>query len=248
MSKIKYQRSILQRGKAFLTANIWALWIVVGLGILWNVIVILSVTKKLEDSALRMEKVGNQISKGVVMLDMLGRPKVSVPQELTPLNPAFKIAVLNYTKLYGLYDWASLTDNFEKDVFTADDAYKENPRLRTFSDNFFLERTSQARKDFVAYITQTVFLMNKDKLPEKTSITREEVISFKVDGNHFDSKMSFKVQTYSFNGNTDKYEMREGFIVVEAIGILDPTLGTIVNPLGIKFTERFKPNILKKRR
>lgn len=245
MAEMKTKNNMIKTVKNFAVANCWMFWIALFLFFGYDMYVNNNLTEKIYQAADDMEKSRKQFSKGVVMLDIMGRPVVSNPQELTPLNPAFQQSIVNYIKLYGIYDWATFRINESTAIRKADDAYERIKKIKLFADNF-LEVQGQARQDYIAYLTKTIFLMNQNKLPEKVSIIDEAVSSFIVDGNEFNTKITFKVHALIYDGNTEKYIQKEGYIVVEAIGTLDPSQANMINPLGIKFTKKYKPTVLTK--
>jgi len=242
---VKNRKSIYQNIKEVLKVNMWLLWIAVILNLLWNINISVEMKSLAEDTATRIEAAANKISRGVVLLDLLGRPLVSNPQNLTPINPAFKQAILGYIKLYGIYDWASMTNNYKVTVTSLDEIYRTNKNISLFKEDFFM-KGSPAEKDLEAYLTKSIYLISKNKMPESVSIISERISEFKVKGQSFSIKIDFQVQAREFNGKTDKYVVREGHIFVQAIGELDPSKGTVANPLGIRFSKQYKPSILEK--
>jgi len=239
------KKSIYQNIKEILKVNMWLLWIAVILNLLWNINITMDMKNIAENTAGRIEAAANKISRGVVLLDLLGRPLVSDPVNLTPINPAFKQAILGYIKLYGIHDWASMTNNYKVTVDSLDKIYKTNKNIALFKNDFF-KKGSPAEKDLEAYLTKNIYLISKNKMPESVSIVAERISEFKVKGQAFSIKIDFSVQAREFNGKTDRYNIREGHILVEAMGILDPSKGTVANPLGISFTKQYKPSILEK--
>ena len=242
---IKDKKPTSQKIKELLKVNIWLLWIAVIASLLWSMKVDTEMHALAEQTAKRIEISANKISRGVILLDLLGRPVVSEPQSLTPINPAFKQAILGYIKLYGIYDWASLTHNYKNKIMSLDDLFRNNHNVKLFNDEFF-EKDSPAQKDFQAYLTKSIYLISKNKLPESVSITEEVISMFKVKEQSFSISLDLTVQAREFDGKTDKYIVREGHINVTAIGILDPSMGTTSNPLGIRFTKMYKPTVLEK--
>jgi len=245
MSKIKTNKSLYARSKEFLLANMWVLWIVIAANLMWNVSVSTLQNNRLDTAVYELKVVADQISGGIVMLDALGRPIVATPKKLTPLNPAFKTAINNYIKMYGFYDWSKLTDNFRNKVTSADDVYEKNEDIALFKKEFF-EKNSRAEREFDGYITQLVFMINKNKLPETISIVSEKITGFKVDGDSFEIKVDYTVLASIYDGNTETYLNKEGHIGINAAGRMNPAQGSIDNPLGIVFDSAFKPTILEK--
>jgi len=246
MSKIKNRDNISRRITNFLATNLWLIWIVVLLNTVWNISLSMNLNRVSDEVSVEIHKVIKQLKSGVIMMDVLGRPIASKPQVVSATNISFKRAVLNYIKLYGIYDWSILTGNFQKDIFSVEDAYKRNERVRIFVDNFFADKGNPAAQDFFAYLQQSIFSMNQNKLPEKTTIIDEEISSFTVKEGVFTARFTLKMSVSSFDGNTNKYKIEEGFVIIDAIGTINPAEGTPDNLLGIKFTEKYKPTILKK--
>ena len=96
---VKQKKTMFQNIKEILKVNMWLLWIAVILNLLWNINVSLEMRNIASTAAKRVEASANKIARGVVLLDLLGRPLVSDPVNLTPINPAFKQAILGYIKL-----------------------------------------------------------------------------------------------------------------------------------------------------
>ena len=99
---VKKDKSMIKRSKEFLAMNVWALWIVVGANALWSGYSIFENSAKLDIAIKNLTKVSAQLSGGIVMLDILGRPVVTQTTLLTPMNPAFKEAIANYVKMYAV--------------------------------------------------------------------------------------------------------------------------------------------------
>lgn len=246
MGKTVNKKSFVQKSKELMRQNIWLLWIAVIVSTGWDVVVDTAMRDKIDGATQRLDAAANKISKGIVLLDLLGRPVVSQPIQLTPVNPAFKQAILGYIKMYGVYDWSDLTNNFTVKIHSLDDIYRHNPNIELFKNEFFV-KDSKALKGFEAYLTKNAFLISKNKLPESISIINEEINLFTVKDGGFVIKIDFTVQAREFNARTDKLELREGHILIDAKGDLDPSLGTPSNPLGIQFQGNYKPTILEKK-
>lgn len=240
------KKTDLSSTRDFLRANIWFIWVAIMLSLAWDVYVDTKFISVVEKATEKMEKSSDKISKGIISLDILGRPIVSQPQQLTPVNPAFKEAILNYIKIYGILDWAGITNNFTREIRTVEDIYVNNPELVTYRDEFFI-KDSNAAKDWDAYLTNVLFDLSKDKLPESFSIVDQKIIRFTVKESSFSIEADFTVNSREFDGRTDTTIAREGHVTISAIGKLDPSLGTTTNPLGIRFDKEYKPSILKKR-
>jgi len=231
--------------KNLMQQNIWLLWVVMLISIVWNFYVNTNLRSEIRTSAVKMERAADKMSKGIVLLDLLGRPVVSQPVELTPVNPAFKQAILSYIKMYGIYDWAGVTNNYTVKIKNLDELYRSNPDIKMFRDNFF-SKDSQALKDFEAHLNKIIFMISKNRLPESVSIIDEKITSFDVKNGGFNLKAVFTVQAREYNARLDKFELREGHIIVDVSGDLDPSLGTPNNPLGIQFIGKYNVTLLEK--
>lgn len=246
MGKTINKKNFVQQSKELMRHNIWLLWVAVIASAGWDIIVDTSMMEKVDSAAEKLDAAANKISKGIVLLDLLGRPVISEPIHLSPVNPAFKQAILGYIKMYGIYDWSDLTNNFTVKINSLEDVYKNNANIELFKNEFF-EKDSEALKGFETYLTKNIFLIAKNKLPESISIVDEKITHFTVKDGGFIIKVDFTVQAREFNARTDKIELGEGHIIVEGEGDLDPSLGTPGNPLGIQFQGKYKPTILEKK-
>jgi len=242
---VKRDKGILKRSKEFLAINIWALWLVVGLNALWSGYSILENSAKLDGAVNHLKKTSAQLSNGIVMLDILGRPVVTQTTLLTPMNPAFKEAIANYVKMYAVYDWARITNNFAVKVFSKEDVYAKNEDVKVFRDEFF-EEGKQAKKDFDAYVTKVVFALNNNRLPENISVAKQTISKFSVEDGRFTMELSLLVTATIYDGNTEKYKIKEGTFTIEMEGFVNPSVGNLINPLGIKFSRHFQVVFVEK--
>lgn len=211
----------------------------------WNVYVGTTLNEKVDAAAQRMDESRVQLSKGIIMMDIMGRAITVVPTKLNVASTEFKRGISNYIRLYGLYTWGKVSNNFQVPIRTLDDFYANSEEAVIFRDNY-LEKNSKAYNDFEAYLTSMVFGMNKNTLVEFYSITDQSIEDFRTDGDSFSIRISYKVVASIFDGNTESYRQREGNMIVEAIGKVDPSKGSPINPLGITFTELYKPTNLTK--
>lgn len=238
-------RSGMGKFKDFLVTNCWLFWVLLVIQNVWTIYVDVAQNEKIDTTVERFAKMTDSFSRGVVMLDMMGRPISVLPTQITPANTAFKEGISNYIKMNGLFDWAKLTNNFTKKIRTLDELYQENPDVGSFKKDFFTPRT-KAIKDFEAYLTAMIFAMNNNKLPEHIGVVDEKIEKFVTEEDEFSIEVNYTVSASIYDGNTDSYSMREGNIVVKATGVLLPSKGTPNNPLGIFFTKEFKPTVLSK--
>jgi len=246
MSQVTDSKAPYQKTVEFLKANVHYIWILLAANFIFSVYVLLSLSDTINRSSNEMKHAALQISKGVVMLDVIGRPIVVAPERFAPVSPAFKNVIINYIKMNAIYDWADIVNNnFNEAVYNVKELISKNPEILEFRNHFF-KKGSQAEKDFYGYLTKLVFSLNQGKLPERISIVEQRVVKFRVDEDQFEMLIDFKVLASIFDGNTEKYLNKEGHITFDVGGVLDPSVSTPDNPIGLLFTTKFKPTILEK--
>lgn len=242
---VKKDKSMVKRTKEFLAINIWALWIVIAVNVVWSSYSILENSEKLDTAVKKLEKTSKQLSNGIVMLDILGRPIVTKTTQLTPMNPSFKEAIANYVKMYAVYDWSRITNNFKDKVFSKEDVYLKNEDVALFRKEFFQE-DGEALKDFDAYVTKVVFALNNNRLPENISVASQKISKFSVEDGRFIMELSLLVTATIYDGNTEKFLIKEGTYTMNLEGFVNPSLGNLQNPLGIKFGRHFEATFVEK--
>jgi hypothetical protein len=228
-----------ERTNEFLVANQWLLWTMLLAILAWNVYVDVYRNKKLDAATERIE----QMSHGVVMLDLAGRPLKTKMTPVTSTDPAFQKAIVNYLKMYTYYDWATLTHNYNYVLHGLQDLYKRNPDIKEFRDLFFTEG-SRGQKQFDAYMLNLLHLIAKNKLPNIIKVISVNIGSYNTSRDGFEAKVEFKVLISWYDAAMDKTISKEGDATVRVAGAFNPLRGSPVNPLGINFDREFNPTLI----
>jgi len=183
------------------------------------------------------------MSKGVVMLDLSGRPLRAKMANVTSTDPAFKKAIVNYLRTNVYYDWATLTHNYNITLRTLKDLYGKNPDIKEFRDQFF-SAGSRGQKSYDAYMLNLLNLIAQNKLPNIIKVISVRMVKYDTDREGFEGKLEFRLLTNWYDSATDTWKNREATAIVEVVGHFDPLKGTPVNPLGIRFDRSFVPTIV----
>lgn len=235
------KKSLLDSGREFMALNWYILWVVI-LGVfLYIAIVIGDLSEKY---SVALEKI-DKATKGIVLLDYTGRVIQVDKRTIDSTNTAFQAAVKNALRFYLIQDWQTLSKNYSVKIKSTDDIETNNPDIVEFRDNY-LAHGKQAGSDYLAFIKTLAYLIGSDNLPEKIKASDTTVVSYNVDQNTFDIELRVNVSQSVYLIESDRTVDKTGTIEIKATGEFDPSDGTPVNPLGIRFTS-IQPTYLKKR-
>jgi hypothetical protein len=226
------KRSFYEKMQMFSQSNWFLTWIAIfGLGIYIHLT--FSELNEIYANGVEQLKKGER---GVVMLDMMGRPAYSQKTVLDGESEAFKKAVKNIFALYMISGWQDLTDNFSFKVGSVDELKRGNKNLVEFQENYFSQSLSpEGLKDIGTHFETLVYMINNQELPEVITINSYNIIEWKVKEDTFKTVMTFPVSVNYYVYQEDRYTQNSGTIEITATGKFLPLYGNPVNPLGIVF-------------
>ncbi len=227
--------------REFAMINWWVTWVAIIIMAGYNILT----TKYLKEEFMQALAIMKKESNGVIMLDKLGRPLTAKKAPMDITSESFKKVVLNNIQSYFIWDWTSLTDNYKNKILNVNDLERFNPKFKEFKENFIKKDDKKAQRDFLSFEKYIVFLIQNDKMPEMISVNSSKVTSYHTDKDTFDAKIAFVLVANIYNTQSGEYENRRGSMSVEVEGEFDSTRGTIINPLGLKYST-IKSSLLTK--
>lgn len=241
---VENKKTTWDRSKEFMAKHWYGVWIALVVSTTYSMYASME-SKRLWQETVEMVR---EQSRGVVMLDMSGRPVYAEKQHIGATDGAFKTAIANIVSQYGVTDWSRLTNNFKvQKIGSLKQLESYNPQIVEFEKNYFSEERHPAGVRDVDHMKKTLlYMMSTDELPDIISVHGYQVSDYTIDGDHFTGVISYEVSAKVFIIESAKWEDRSGHIIFDVSGYFEPKFGSAINPLGIYF-DVFKPTYMKKR-
>jgi len=239
---IKNKDSSFNRFRALPMINWWVTWIIqIGVGFY-----LFYITGLLTHDFSEALNVLKSESKGIVLVDTLGRPSVAKKVPMNISDPIFKKVIINNIQHYFLVDWVSLTNNYQNKITTTADLEKYNSKFPEFKEHFLPKDNKKVKKEYLSFEKYIVYNITNDNLPEMISVTKGRLTSYQTQEDTFTGKVVFELIANIYNSNADEYQTKRGSVTFEVEGYFDSTEGDIINPLGLMYTD-LKTAILTKK-
>jgi len=215
--------------KDFLKKNWWALWSVLLILIIVNVMIYLN----FKDTTTEIKEELQKMSHSVVMLSPTGN---IIPQKKTIItedSPAFQNALKKILVNHLVVSGSELTAGFTRIPNSIVDLVNMYPPFEEFLKNYLTKNGIIA---FKQYLITLLRLIKQDKYPDFINILNTKITSFYLTKKGFNITITVNtMMSYDLPEENKKGVKAKGTIVINAEGFFDPSKGNVNNPLGVMF-------------
>jgi hypothetical protein len=236
---------LIDKVKAFLKLNSYLVWICFLVLCAVNIITMNDVKSDIEETNKKIIKNYEEM-KGLVEKEIQG--VVILTENGSVLNAAksyidastqsdYNLAIKNALISHLVFSNNELTQNFTRQLSTTEDILKYQP-LKEFQDNFLLPDNKKTMDSWNYLISNIANLSREQKMADSISVLDSVISSYSWDTKNQSFQITINVVAKAFfwNDIIKAYDEAQGYYTINADGVISIKENTILNPLGIRFS------------